>query len=92
MSQILVDRAELLVVHPSNRAPGHLLAERDTVGIDAGAHGSDELLTPPLLYKTEVGSYRTELALHAARQASTVAFATILMRQDVLAVLHKTAR
>src|SRR5215467_3415537 len=88
LSQILVDRTQLFVVHSSHRTPGHLWAERTTVGIGAGAHGGDEFLPTPLLHEIQVGPYRTHLAFHAAVQASAVAFAAILIRHDVLAVRH----
>jgi len=53
VSQVLVDRTELLVVRPSNGMPGHLFAQRTTEGIDAKCawwrwipHGSIALQDP----------------------------------------------
>src|SRR5712664_3355594 len=63
--QIFIDRPEFFVAHSSDRPPRHLLAEFMAVGIDAGAHGGDEFLEFPSLYKIEIGSERPKLARHA---------------------------
>jgi hypothetical protein len=52
--QILVNCAELVVAHPSDRLPWHFLSELMAVGIGAGAHGGEELVEVPSLDATEV--------------------------------------
>ena len=56
-------------------------------GIDAGAHGGHELRKLPVLDEIEVGSERPELPRDAAGQIRAMAFATILIRQDIFAEL-----
>ncbi len=58
------------------------------VGIDAGAHGGDELLELPSLDNIEVGPERRELAGHAAGQLVAVTCTAILIRQDIFAILQ----
>jgi hypothetical protein len=58
VGQIFVDGGEFLIIHSSERTPRHLLAHLVAVGIDAGAHGVDEVRKLPLLDKIEVGSER----------------------------------
>src|SRR5262249_15790841 len=43
----------------------------------------------PVIDQIEVGSYRPQLTLHAARQIGPVAYAAILIRQDIFAILHR---
>jgi hypothetical protein len=64
--QIFIDRPEFFIGHSSDRPPWHFLAELVAVGIDAGAHGSDEFLELPSLHKTEVGSERRQLTGYTA--------------------------
>jgi hypothetical protein len=71
-----------------NRTPRHLFAEFMAARIDACAHGGDTFLPFPSLDQIEVGSYRPKLTLHPARQIGPVAFATILIRQDICAIWH----
>ena len=84
MSQIFIDGGEFLIIHSSERTPWHLLAHLVAVGIGACAHGVDEVRKLPLLDKIEVGSQRPELPGHAAGQIVAMAFAAILIGQDVL--------
>jgi hypothetical protein len=60
-------------------------------GIDAGAHGGHELRKLPVLDEIEVGSERPQLPRHASGQITVMAFATILIRQDIFAKLKGQA-
>src|ERR1700753_2568154 len=66
MRQIRIDGLQLLIVHPSDRAPWHLVAERMAVGVHAGAHGLDEFRAFPAFDQVEVGPDRAELPRYAA--------------------------
>src|SRR5262245_31161208 len=88
MGHPFIDGGEFLIVHSSERTPWHLLAHLMAVGIDACAHGVDEVRKLPLLDKIEVGSERPELPGHAAGQIVAMAFAAILIRHDIFAILQ----
>jgi len=81
--QIFIDRPEIFIGHSPDGLPRHLLAKFMAVGIDTGAHGGDEFLKLPSLYKIEVGPERRQLAGHTAGQFVAVAGAAILIRQDI---------
>ena len=84
VGQIFIDGGEFLIIHSSERTPWHLPTHLVAVGIDACAHGVDEVRKFPLLDKIEVGAERPELPGHAAGQIVAMAFAAILIGQDVL--------
>ena len=88
MRQIFIDRAEIFVGHSPDGLPWHLLAKFMAVGIDTGAHGGDEFLKLPSLYKIEVGPERRQLTEHTAGQLVAMAGAAILIRQDIFAILQ----
>src|SRR5260370_37204926 len=78
VNQIRIDRSQFLIIHFSNGAPRHFLAELMAAGIGPGAHGGYELLPLPFLHKSEAGSHGPQLTFHAAGQISAVACAAIL--------------
>jgi hypothetical protein len=53
--QVFVDGSQFLIIHTSDRTPRHLFVEFTAVGVDAGAHGGDELGKLPALDEIEVG-------------------------------------
>src|ERR1700709_2331295 len=85
MRQVLVDSAQLDIVHLAQRAPGHAFAEFMSAGILPRAQGFDELLACPIRYQTEARSYRRPLTLNAAGQLLAVALPAVLIRQQVFA-------
>jgi hypothetical protein len=91
VSQVFVDGCQFLIIHSSDRTPRHLFVEFMAVGVDAGAHGGDELGKLPVLDEIEVGPKRPKLPRHASGQITAMAFATILIRQDVFAKLKGRA-
>jgi hypothetical protein len=86
--QIFIDRPEIFVGHSSDGLPRHLLAKFMAIGIDAGAHGGDEFLKFPSLYRIEVGPERRQLTGHTAGQPVAMAGPAILIRQNILAILQ----
>src|SRR5262249_7217252 len=81
--QRLEQSFEVVVVHPGDGAPGHGLGDLVIVGVDAGAHGPDELLQRPGRDQREVGTDRTDLAFDAAMEILTVAGAAVLIGEQV---------
>jgi hypothetical protein len=88
MDQMLVDRSQFFIIHFSDGLPRHLFANFMAGGIDSGAHRRNEILQLPILHEAEAGTDRRQLSLHATFQIGAVAFAAILKRQDIFAVLH----
>src|SRR5258708_16947796 len=86
VNQILIDRSQFLIIHFPNGTPRHLYAEFMAGGIGPGAHGGYELLQLPFLHDVQVGSWRRQLAFGPAGQIGAVAFAAILICQDVFAI------
>ena len=83
MDEILVYCRQFYIVHLSNRLPRHLLAEFMSGGIDPGTHGRNELPRLPILYKIQAGTDRSQLPLNSTYQIGAVAFAAILVGQDI---------
>jgi hypothetical protein len=61
-----------------------LLAEFMAVGIDAGAHGGDEFLELPSLYKIEIGPERTQLTGYAAGPGEPAALPVVCSNTQLL--------
>jgi hypothetical protein len=91
VSQIFIDCGKFLVIHSSDLTPRHLFADFMAVGINAGAHGGNELSKLPALDEIEGGSERPQLPRHASGQITSMAFPAILIRQDVFAKLKGQA-
>src|SRR5262245_17266722 len=87
VGQIFINRPELFIAHSSDRLPRHFLADFVTTRVDPRSHRRDEFLKLPSFHKIEVGPERAKLTRHAAGQLCAMASATILIRQDVFAVL-----
>jgi hypothetical protein len=65
VTQIFIDGGQFVIIHSSDRTPRHLFADFMAVGIDAGAHGGDELrkLLTPLAESSRLGPLGSVLTL-----------------------------
>src|SRR5215469_8989017 len=79
LSEVLVERGKLFVIHSSDETPRHLLSQMMTIRVRASAHRVDELLSFPLLYQIQPRPDGGNLTWLAAVQVGAVALAAVLI-------------